>query len=151
MNLQFRLARAAAILVLVAGLGPFSMPASAADDRVLQIWTRSSADGRKTYDAVAEAFTAKTGIRIEYFNAMTDFEQRIARAAAGNDLPDIVINDVGSLGQFVGMGIAEEIIPPKIAGSYDLLDRAWRGARAFNGRYYAVPTSVQANVLFIRK
>lgn len=137
-----------ALATLVA-LGLFQGSACAED--TLQVWTRSSADGRKTYDAIAEAFTKKTGIRIEYFNAMTDFEQRLARAAAGNDLPDLIINDVGSLGQFVGMGIADEIDRGKIAGGADLHEAAWRGAKAYNGKYYAVPTSAQAHVLFIRK
>ena len=72
--------------------------AAANDPGPLRVWTRSSNDGRKTYDAIAAAFTARTGIRVEYFNATTDFEQRLARAAVGRDLPDVIINDGGSLG-----------------------------------------------------
>ena len=70
----------------------------------IQVWTRSSAEGRKTYESIAKAFTAKTGIKVEYFNAWTDFEQRIARAAIGGDLPDLIINDSGATGQFVQTG-----------------------------------------------
>ncbi len=119
--------------------------------QVLRIWTRSSVDGRKTYDAIAAAFSAKTGIRIEYFNATTDFEQRLARAAVGRDLPDLLINDGGSLGQFHRMGVISPIDKSQIAGAEDLHERAWRTATLPDGRVLAVPTSAQAHVLFVRK
>ena len=123
----------------------------AAGAEPLRVWTRSSNDGRKTYDAIAAAFTAKTGIRVEYFNATTDFEQRLARAAVGRDLPDVIINDGGSLGQFVSMGIVSPIERQQIKGAGDLHERAWRTATLPDGRVFAVPTSAQAHVLFIRK
>ncbi|HEY1092357.1 MAG TPA: sugar ABC transporter substrate-binding protein [Burkholderiaceae bacterium] len=118
---------------------------------VVKVWTRSWADGRKTYDTIAQAFTAKTGIKVEYFNATTDFEQRVSRAAAGGELPDLIINDSGATGQFVQMGLVEPLDPSKIAGGADLHERAWAAAKGFDGKTYGVPTSAQANVLFIRK
>jgi multiple sugar transport system substrate-binding protein len=134
---------AAAVLMCAAG-------AACAQD-VLRIWTRSSNDGRKTYDQIGAAFTQKTGIKIEYFNAITDFEQRLARAATGDDLPDLIINELGTMGQMVAMGIAQEIDKKSIATAGDLHDRAWRAATMPNGKIYGVPTSVQTHVLFIRK
>jgi multiple sugar transport system substrate-binding protein len=125
--------------------------ATTADPGPLRVWTRSSNDGRKTYDAMAAAFTARTGVRIEYFNATTDFEQRLARAAVGRDLPDVIINDGGSLGQFVSMGIVSPIARGDIVGGNDLHERAWRTATLPDGRVFAVPTSAQAHVLYIRK
>ena len=59
----------------------------AAGAEPLRVWTRSSNDGRKTYDAIAAAFTAKTGIRVEYFNATTDFEQRLRAPQWGATCP----------------------------------------------------------------
>ena len=131
--------------------GAAGVAAAADDPGPLRIWTRSSNDGRRTYDAIAAAFTAKTGVRVEYFNATTDFEQRLARAAVGRDLPDVIINDGGSLGQFVNMGIVSPIVRSDIAGGADLHERAWRTATLPDGRVFAVPTSAQAHVLFIRK
>ena len=128
-----------------------AVAAAASDPGALRIWTRSSNDGRRTYDAIAAAFTARTGIRVEYFNATTDFEQRLARAAVGRDLPDVIINDGGSLGQFVAMGIVSPIARGDISGGADLHERAWRTATLPDGRVFAVPTSAQAHVLFIRK
>lgn len=118
---------------------------------VVRVWTRSSADGRKTYDSIAEAFTRKTGIRVEYFNAWTDFEQRVARAAVGGDMPDLIINDSGATGQFVHMGMLEVVERSKIMGGTDLHERAWEGAKGYDGKYYGIPVSAQAHVLYIRK
>jgi multiple sugar transport system substrate-binding protein len=145
--------RAAALVLGLAGGGLNATAASAPEPSIepLRVWTRSSNDGRKTYDAVATAFTAKTGIRVEYFNATTDFEQRLARAAVGRDLPDVIINDGGSLGQFVSMGIVAPIDRQQIQGADDLHERAWRTATLPDGRIFAVPTSAQAHVLFIRQ
>jgi multiple sugar transport system substrate-binding protein len=141
-----------AMLCFAAALAPAAAArAAAAGEQVLRIWTRSSVDGRKTYDAIAAAFTAKTGIRVEYFNATTDFEQRLARAAVGRDLPDLLINDGGSLGQFHRMGVISPIDRTQIAGAQDLHERAWRTATLPDGRVFAVPTSAQAHVLFVRK
>lgn len=124
---------------------------SQAADKDLQIWIRASNDSRAIYDKVANAFQKKTGIKIEYFNATTDFEPRLARAAAGNALPDLIFNDATAIGQMVQMGIVDEIDRKSIKGGEDLYEAAWESAKSFNGKYYAVPTSAQAFALFIRK
>lgn len=93
----------------------------------------------------------KTGIKIAYFNATTDFEQRLARATAGNALPDLIFNDAASLGQFIQLGIAEEIDPQAIAGGDQLFQTAWKSTRYIDGKYYGVPTSAQTFALFVRK
>jgi multiple sugar transport system substrate-binding protein len=120
-------------------------------DEPLRVWTRSSKDGRKTYDAIAVAFTKKTGIRVEYFNALNDFEQRLARAAVGGRMPDVIVNELGTAGQLVNMGVAAEIDRTRIAGADQLLDSAWKAATLPDGKTYGVPVSVQTHVLFIRK
>ncbi|MDR7331888.1 sugar ABC transporter substrate-binding protein [Roseateles asaccharophilus] len=136
---------------LLAALAALAPPMAQAQQDVVRVWTRSWADGRKTYDTIAAAFTAKTGIRVEYFNATTDFEQRVSRAAAGGELPDLIINDSGSTGQFVQMGLLAPLDRATVPGGADLHERAWEGAKGFDGKTYGVPTSAQANVLFIRK
>jgi multiple sugar transport system substrate-binding protein len=125
--------------------------ASVAQAASLQVWIRASNDSRQIYDKVAAAFEAKTGIKIEYFNATTDFEQRLARAAAGSDLPDVIFNDATALGQMVGMGIIEPIDRSKIKGGEDVFDVAWASAKGYDGKTYAVPTSAQAFALFVRR
>lgn len=117
----------------------------------LNVWIRASNDSKNIYKQEAEKFEAKTGIKIEYFNATTDFEQRLARATAGNALPDLIFNDAASLGQFIQLGIAEEIDPQSISGGDQLFPTAWKSTRYIDGKYYGVPTSAQTFALFIRK
>ena len=138
------------LIALLAVLLPFAAQTAAADE-ALRVWTRSSKDGRKTYDAIAAAFTKKTGIRVEYFNAQTDFEQRLARAAVGAKLPDVIVNELGTVGQLVNMGVAASIDRTQVIGGEDLLDSAWQAARLPDGHYYGVPVSVQTHVLYIRR
>ncbi len=117
----------------------------------LNVWIRASNDSKNIYNKEAETFEKKTGIKIEYFNATTDFEQRLARAAAGNALPDLIFNDAASLGQFIQLDIVQEIDPKSIAGSDQLFPAAWASTRYIDGKYYGVPTSAQTFALFVRK
>lgn len=117
----------------------------------LNVWIRASNDSKNIYKNEAEAFEKKTGIKIEYFNATTDFEQRLARAAAGNALPDLIFNDATALGQFIQLGIVDEIKPESISGNQDIYPTAWESTRYTDGKYYGVPTSAQTFALFVRK
>lgn len=149
---RHRLAPAAlATLALLAPWWNTAAQAQPPAPDTVRVWTRSSTDGRKTYNAIAEAFTRKTGLKVEYFNATTDFEQRVARAAIADELPDLIINDSGATGQFVQMGLLATVDRARVAGGADLQERAWDSAKGFDGHYYGVPTSAQAQVLFIRK
>lgn len=134
------------LVALLVGAG-----VSAASAANLQVWIRASNDSRQIYDKVAAAFEKKTGIKIDYFNATTDFEQRLARAIAGSDLPDVIFNDATALGQMVGLGIIETIDPKTIKGGEDVFDVAWASAKGYDGKTYAVPTSAQAFALFVRR
>lgn len=113
----------------------------------LNVWIRASNDSKNIYKQEAEKFEESTGIKIAYFNATTDFEQRLARATAGNALPDLIFNDAASLGQFIQLGIAEEIDPQAIAGGDQLFPTAWKSTRYIDGKYYGVPTSAQTFAL----
>ncbi|MBB4123715.1 ABC transporter substrate-binding protein [Martelella radicis] len=128
--------------------GTAAIPANAQD---LDVWIRASNDSREVYEQMAEAFETKTGIHINYFNATTDFEQRLARAAAGRELPDLLFNDATAMGQMEQMGIIEEVDRSKIEGADDIYPTAWKSAEAADGKYYGVPTSAQSFALFIRK
>ena len=135
----------------VCGVILAGMSAGAASARDLTVWIRASNDSRAIYEDVAKAFEQKTGVHVDYFNATTDFEQRLARAAAGRDLPDLIFNDATALGQMMQMGILEQVDRAKIKGADDLYPIAWDSARGYDGKYYGVPTSAQSFALFIRK
>lgn len=115
------------------------------------MWVRQSEDsGLPTYRALGEAYTEATGQQIEWFGETTAFEQSLIRAAAGGDLPDLVINDTAALGQMVDWGMAQQIDREAVEGHEDIIDVAWDAARASDGNYYGVPTSTQAFNLYIR-
>lgn len=126
------------------------MPLAAAAQEI-EVWTRASEESFPVYEEIGKAFTAKTGIQIKFFNTLTDFEQRLSRAAAGRDLPDVVINDAAAIGQMHSMNIIDEVDPATIAGSDQIIPTAWESARAYDGKIYAVPTSAQTFALFVRK
>ncbi|AHG18535.1 sugar ABC transporter substrate-binding protein [Chania multitudinisentens RB-25] len=136
-------------LLLLSALGLGAAQAYAAE--TLNIWIRASNDSKNIYKKEAETFEKKTGIKIEYFNATTDFEQRLARAAAGNALPDLIFNDAVAIGQFIQLGIADEIDPKSIAGHDNIYPLAWESTRYTDGKHYGVPTSAQTFALFVRK
>lgn len=127
------------------------MAAQAASAETITVWSRETAESIKTLELMASQFTKETGIQVTLYRAMNDFEQRLARSAAGHDLPDLVINDSAELGQLRKMGIVEQVNRADIKGSDKVLPVAWQSAQAPDGNYYGVPISAQTFALFIRK
>jgi len=123
-------------------------PATLAEE--LSVWIRASNDSKVIYQQLADKFKQNTGITINYFNAVTDFDQRLARAATGNALPDIVFNDAIVVGQLVQLGIVDEIKPTELKGGEDVYQVAWKSTQLPDGKYYGVPTSAHTYALFIR-
>jgi multiple sugar transport system substrate-binding protein len=135
--------------VAVAGCGSSSSP-SAEPSGPLKVWVRGSGDSPKAYQAIFDAFTKKTGIKIETFFTLTDFETKVSAAAAAHNLPDVVVDDAAQMGNFETQGIILPIDKKKIAGADQLTDVAWNSAKDLKGNFYAVPFSAQASVLLIR-
>ena len=117
----------------------------------ISVWSRQTDESISVLKALTDAFTAESGITVETFNTGIDFEQRLARAAAGRTLPDIVLNDTTAMGQMRQMGILQTIDASKIDGSQDVSASAWDGAKANDGKIYSVPISAQSFAMFIRK
>ena len=117
----------------------------------LSVWIRGSGDSMKEYQAIFKAFTTQTGIKVNVFSTLTDFETKLSAAASAHKLPDIAVDDAAQLGSFETQGIIQQIEPSTISGSDQLESTAWNEAKDSAGNDYAVPFSVQANLLFIRK
>ncbi|VFS60487.1 maltose ABC transporter periplasmic protein [Kluyvera cryocrescens] len=96
----------------------------------LDVWIRASNDSKVIYQKLADQFQKETGISIKYFNAVTDFDQRLARAATGGALPDVVFNDAIIVGQMVQLGIVDEIKPGELKGGSDVYEAAWKSTPA---------------------
>src|SRR5205823_6135152 len=117
----------------------------------LKVWARAANDSPKAYQAIFDAFTQKTGVKIEPFFTLTDFETKLSAAATAHDLPDVVVNDAAQLGSMKTQGIIREVDKGKIAGADKLAPGSWDSATDLTGKTYAIPFSAQANLLFIRK
>jgi multiple sugar transport system substrate-binding protein len=127
-----------------------SPPPSSSGNGPLEVWIRGNSDSQKEYQDIFAAFTEKTGIKVNTFAALTDFETKVNAAAAGHNLPDIVVDDAAQLGAFRSEGILQPVDRASIAGADQLTDLAWTAAKGSDGNYYAVPFSAQANVLLVR-
>lgn len=138
-------------IALMAGAALMTMSAQGFSAETIKVWSRQTDESVPILKALTDAFTAESGIQVEIYNTGTDFEQRLARAAAGRDLPDVVVNDDSALGQMLRMGIIEEIDPKTVKGSEDIEATAWPSAKASDGKYYAIPVSAQSFALFVRK
>lgn len=124
---------------------------SGADDgQPLEVWTRSTADAAKTYEKVFADFTAKTGIKVNY-QAVQEFDTQLAARASEKDLPDVMINDAASLGNYVSQGFLLPIDQSSIAGQADISQTTWDQNKGLDNTIYGVPYSRQANVLMVRK
>lgn len=119
----------------------------------LDIWIRKppGSPTEQTAKTMAAEFTKKTGIETKMTSIFEDFETKLAQAAAGKNLPDIVINDTAQLGTLVEQGVVRPVDRDAIAGGESVTDLAWQATKSVDGNHYAVPFSAQAFALFIRK
>ncbi|SKA89388.1 carbohydrate ABC transporter substrate-binding protein, CUT1 family [Agreia bicolorata] len=123
---------------------------SGGDDKGLEVWTRSGPEAAASYQPVFDAFTKKTGIKIDY-KPILEFDTQLQARAGQKDLPDVLINDAGSLGNYVSQGFLLPIDKSSIEGSDQIADKTWDENRGTDGKYYGVPWSRQAAVTIIRK
>ncbi|MBB5773555.1 ABC transporter substrate-binding protein [Nonomuraea jabiensis] len=147
--------RSLATLALTAGLiasaSACGGSSSAADDDLLEVWNRASPASAEVTKKVLAAFTAKTGIKTKYVPVLDNWDGKVQEAVAARNLPDIIINDSGMLGTNVSQGLIGPVDRNQIAGQGELHERAWEQAKGYDGKYYAVPYSVQTVATLIRK
>src|SRR5437764_5988895 len=109
-----------------------STPAADASG-ALKVWARAANDSPKAYQAIFDAFTQKTGIKIEPFFTLTDFETKLTAAAAAHTLPDVVVDDAAQLGNFKTQGIIRPVDKSKLAGADQLTPASWDSAKDLKG------------------
>ena len=116
----------------------------------LSVWIRGSGDSLEAYQAIFAAFTKQTGIKIDPFMTLTDFNTKLSAAEAAHKLPDVVIDNASQLGNYESQGIIQQIDKSDVSDASDLTGQAWASTTDLHGKIYAVPFSAQANVLLIR-
>lgn len=143
---------ATAVLAVGCGSGRAQSP-DQDPESAIEIWVRKppGSNTEKTARLLAAEFTRKTGVEATVTALFEDFETKLQQAAAGRDLPDIVINDTAQLGNLVKQGVVREVERGSIAGGDALSDQSWDATKGADGKHYAVPFSAQSFALFIRK
>jgi multiple sugar transport system substrate-binding protein len=122
----------------------------AGDDAALEVWTRSAPDPAATFKDIFAAFTAKTGIKVDY-QPVVEFDQQLQARAGSKNLPDVFINDSANLGTYQAQGWLQPIDPASVAGQSDIAAATWDSTKGLDGKNYGIPYSRQAFATFIRK
>ncbi|WP_241562221.1 ABC transporter substrate-binding protein [Streptomyces hoynatensis] len=146
-----------AVALLAAGAVLSGLTACGSDDGdsggsggALEVWTRSADAPAETYQKVFDAFTEETGIEIDY-KPVVEFDTQIQGRAASRDLPDVFINDSGSLGTYQSQGWLTPVDRDSVTGGEDISDENWATTQGLDGDYYGIPFSRQAFVTVVRK
>lgn len=137
---------------LMIGIGGCSADTGtpADDGEPLEVWTRSNSESAASYKLVLDAFTEKTGIEVDY-QAVLEFDTQLQARAGSRDLPDVLINDASSMGNYTAQGFLLPIDRESIAGQDEISDASWEQNLGLDGEYYGIPWSRQANITFVRK
>ncbi|WP_205709675.1 extracellular solute-binding protein [Kineococcus siccus] len=154
-SLRTRTTAATSIVLLAATLGACSSDdeggtAGGAASGPLEVWSRSTPEPAATYQKVFAAFTAKTGIEVDY-QGVVEFDTQLQSRASAKDLPDVLINDAGSLGNYVSQGLLTPIDRESIAGQESIADETWQQNVGIDGETYGVPWSRQTFATVVRK
>jgi len=155
-----RRSRAAALVsaaALAAALGACSSSgdggsqAATDDGAPLEVWSRGGDPvAAETYQRVFDAFTEQTGIEVDY-SLVAELDTQLQARAGQRDLPDVLINDAGSLGDYVDQGFLLPVDRDSLEGADQVSDETWDQTLGLDGQYYGVPWSRQANVVVVRK
>lgn len=125
--------------------------ADAVGGEAIEVWSRGGDPiAGDTYTRIFDAFTEETGIEVDY-TLVAEFDTQLQSRAAQQDLPDMLINDAGSLGNYVDQGFLLPIDRSTIEGNESISDASWAQTEGLDGETYGVPWSRQANVFVVRK
>ncbi|MEE1938933.1 sugar ABC transporter substrate-binding protein [Streptomyces sp. TRM 70361] len=137
-----------ALITTASGCG--GEDSSADSDAPLEVWTRSAPDPAATYKKIFAAFTEKTGIKVNY-QPVVEFDKQLQSRASSKNLPDVMINDSGSMGTYQSQGLLLPVDRESIAGQDDISEDTWKSTVGLDGDHYGIPFSRQAQVTLIRK
>jgi multiple sugar transport system substrate-binding protein len=143
-------AMAATAGLLTGCTGGAGTAATANDGKPIEVWARAGTDASTTYAALFDAFTKKTGVKVN-FQGVADLDKQLQTRAASKTLPDIIINDSTALGSYTAQGYLREFDPSSVTGKDQIPDKLWEETKGLDGKNYGVPFSRQTMVTMIRK
>ncbi|WP_235020210.1 ABC transporter substrate-binding protein [Ruania rhizosphaerae] len=142
-------AAAASILLTVAACASDGEAGDDADQS-LEVWARSDEASAVSWQFMLDEFTEQTGIEVEY-QAVQEFDTQLQARASQGDLPDLLVNDAGSLGNYVAQGLVLPVDQAAIEGNDEVPQRIWDESIGPDGELYGVPFSRQASITILRK
>lgn len=144
---------ALAALSLLAGCSAATDDASS-DDRSIVFWTPQTTPERlAAQEAVADAFTEKTGIAVEVVPmAGADQDQALVTGAASGDVPDVILHASTQTGAWTSQGLLDTAAASAVV---DALDRTTFNENALSavtidGEVSAVPSDGWSHVIAYR-
>jgi raffinose/stachyose/melibiose transport system substrate-binding protein len=145
---------AAAALVL-SGCGRFAPSSPASGTKVLRMWTEQYTGGNAGLEAALKAFTAKTGIKVQYTAYSTDgLKQALKNAEGTSAMPDVFQSwtGIGLTGPYMEAKAVEPL--GKYYAKYGWTSKLLPGAvkiATFNGQKMAVPFDIHGMAIVYRK
>lgn len=144
----------ALFLTLALMLGVFAPMAQAEDTHLIMAWWGNQSRN-ETFNAILDSYAAANpGVTFDsQFVSWNDYWNKLATAAAGHTLPDIILMDYAYMKQYVDNGLLADITPYVENGTVNLshfaegiVDSATK-----DGKIYAVCSNINAPALLYNK
>lgn len=144
---------ALAALSLLTGCSAATDDASS-DDRSIVFWTPQTTPERLAgQEAVADAFTEKTGIAVEVVPmAGADQDQALVTGAASGDVPDVILHASTQTGAWTSQGLLDTAAASAVVDSLDrtTFNENALSAVTIDGEVSAVPSDGWSHVIAYR-
>ena len=146
--------KALSLFLAVAMLLSVCSLALAEDTQLVMAWWGNQSRN-ETYTTILDSYAeAHEGVTIEgQFVSWDDYWNKLATAAAGHTLPDIILMDYSYMTQYVEKGLLADITPYVEDGTIDLSQFAPGivSSATVDGRIYAVCSNINAPALLYNK
>jgi len=121
-------------MLAASGCGDNGSQAAKNEGKPLRLWVRAGEESVKDYKDLAAQFTKQTGIKVDVFGTVTDFDQRINAAASAKDLPDVITAESSTVNSLLQRKLITEVDRGSIKGGDQGLDRAWTAGQVADGK-----------------
>lgn len=131
-----------------------STEGSRGSGNLVMSWWGNQTRNERTQEILNLYSEKNPGVTIEgQFNQWSDYWQKLATAAAGNSLPDIVQMDYGYLNQYVSNGLLVDLTPYIEDGTIDTSDcnQDVLNSGSVNGGIYALCNGINTPALLYNK
>jgi len=127
----------------------FFLSTSVMAQTTIEIWHRVDMAYNEAYTQIGERFNKKNPEIEVNFVLYPQLEDKLITAGMSDSLPDAWILDNVTTGKWVTNDFVRSVNRDQF--SDQIMDVAWKTAQAGDGKYYAIPWSVQGMAMYYRK